>query len=295
MPRRKDGVERNAVIAPMAVRLRAMPCFVLGAGSSVCFRRKVSASNSSESSLKRPEISRRDFVQGRFWGALGFRRKTVIRSDAYKPPLVMRYPKTIEDVASGNPQVSSSEAELHRDSKPAPATSGSSLPEASPLARRRTIPVFRPPGAIDEASFLANCTRCNKCVQVCPHTAIVLAPIRLREAAGTPIIDPDSQPCLMCADFPCITVCEPQVLTHSIPKLMGTARITAQTCLAYNGTTCTVCHERCPVPEAIQVSSGKPTIDENACTGCGVCRYVCPSPENAILLMPIFSRPSIGT
>lgn len=236
-------------------------------------------------------MSRRDFVQGRFWRAIGFRPGLVSRSDAIKMPLVMRYPKTLDDVAAGDQQETTSGAEPFPDLQKAPVVS----PMASPTARRRTIPVLRPPGAIDEVSFLAGCTRCNKCVQVCPHTAIVLAPTRLREAVGTPIIDPDMQPCLMCADFPCIAVCEPQVLTHSIPKLMGTARVTAQTCLAYNGTTCTVCSERCPVPEAICVSNGKPTIDESTCTGCGVCRYVCPSPENAILLMPIFSRPNVGT
>lgn len=204
----------------------------------------------------------------------------------------MRYPKTLEDLAAGNPQETTLEAEQCFDSQSVPVATSLVVPEASPMARRRSIPVFRPPGAIDEVSFLANCTRCNKCAEACPHTAIVLAPTRLREAAGTPIIAPDTQPCLMCADFPCITACEPHVLTHSIPKLMGTARITAQTCLAYNGTTCTVCSERCPVPDAIQISNGKPTIDEEACTGCGVCRYVCPSPENAILLMPIFTRPN---
>ncbi len=218
-----------------------------------------------------------------------------MRSDAYKKPLVMRYPKSLEDVTAANPQETALEAEQPVDLQHLKPASGSVAPDSSTMARRRTIPVFRPPGAIEEVTFLANCTRCNRCVQACPHTSIILAPTRLREVAGTPILYPDTQPCLMCVDFPCIAVCEPQVLTHSIPKLIGTARITAQTCLAYNGTMCTVCSERCPVPNAIRVSSGKPTVDENACTGCGVCRYVCPSPENAILLMPIFARPNIGT
>ncbi len=35
------------------------------------------------------------------------------------------------------------------------------------------------------------------------------------------------------------------------------------------------------------------TVNEETCTGCGVCRYVCPAPENAILLMPAFSRPGL--
>ena len=162
-------------------------------------------------------------------------------------------------------------------------------------ARRRTIPVFRPPGAIDEPSFLAGCTRCDECRKACPQDAIVLAPQRLREAAGTPTIEADHQACIMCEDFPCIAACEPGVLTSLIPPTMGTAKVTEHLCLPHHGTTCTVCSERCPVEDAINVTDGKPTVDESTCTGCGMCRYVCPAPENAILLMPAFVRPALPT
>ena len=73
---------------------------------------------------------------------------------------------------------------------------------------------------------------------------------------------------------------------------MGTARITPQTCLAWNAMTCTVCLEQCPVEGAIVMESGKPRVLEEHCTGCGVCRHVCPAPENAVLLMPTFIRPA---
>lgn len=156
----------------------------------------------------------------------------------------------------------------------------------------RTIPVFRPPGAIEEAQFLVGCMRCGDCITACPYDAIHLAPERLGESvAGTPIIEADTQACLMCEDFPCIASCEPGVLTNRVPPVMGTAVVTEHLCLAYHHTTCTVCSERCPVQGAITVTEGKPTVNEAACTGCGVCRYVCPAPENAILLMPAFARP----
>lgn len=232
-------------------------------------------------------ISRRDFVQGRFWGALGLDRSSGQQlaeddpSQATQRPrrrsLVMRYPKSLREVSAGDPL-------QNRQGQDAP------VPPTS--ARRRTIPVLRPPGAIDEEGFLAGCTRCDRCVQACPHDAILHAPDRFREAAGTPIIDPDHQPCLMCEDFPCIAACQPNVLTQLVPKMMGTAIVTEHLCLAHHGTTCTVCSERCPVEGAIDVRDGKPTVNESTCTGCGVCRYVCPAPENAILLMPSFLRPS---
>jgi ferredoxin-type protein NapG len=190
----------------------------------------------------------------------------------------MRYPQSLADVAAGdlNP------IDIRQDR-------AASLSEMA--ARRRSIPVFRPPGAIEEASFLSGCTRCEACIVACPHSAIIHAPARLREAAGTPIIDPDLQPCLMCADFPCIAACEPGVLTRKIAPAMGTARVTEHLCVAYHGQSCTVCAEECPVPGAIVLEGGKPTVRESICTGCGVCRHVCPAPENAILLMPTFLRP----
>lgn len=242
---------------------------------------------------ERSGMSRRDFVQGRFWQAIGLNRSAkqdrsppTSKTDserhksvgsARRDPLVMRYPKSLREVAAGD-----------SDQEAAAPESESKSPVQ---ARRRTIPVLRPPGAIEEASFLDGCTRCDLCRQACPHDAIIHAPQRLREAAGTPVIDPDHQPCMMCTDFPCITACEPNVLTSLIPKLMGTARITEHLCLPHHGTTCTVCSERCPVSGAIDVTDGKPTINEKQCTGCGVCRHVCPAPENAILLMPTFLRP----
>jgi ferredoxin-type protein NapG len=238
-------------------------------------------------------LSRRDFVRGRFWRALGLGRsssaKTTSPTTRRRRTLVMRYPKSLGEVAAGDDVAT---PEPQADSAIGAASEPVSS-SAATAARRRTIPVLRPPGAIDEESFLAGCTRCKQCIEVCPHNAITLAPDRLREAALTPMIDPDRQPCMMCEDFPCITTCEPGVLTQLVPKMMGTAKVTEHLCLAHHSTTCTVCSERCPVQGAISVCDGKPTINETVCTGCGVCRYVCPAPENAILLMPTFLRPSL--
>ncbi len=224
--------------------------------------------------------SRRAFLQGRLWKFI---------PPARFAPLVTRLPPSeklgderVHD--AGKPR---SIGGIHIDPVPPTDLGNKSAP--------RTMPVFRPPGAIDEFQFLAGCTRCGDCISACPHQAIRTAGDRFGQVAGTPIIEPDVQACLMCEDFPCITSCDPGVLTRSIPPVMGTARVTQQLCLAYHNTTCTVCSERCPVEDAIDVRDGKPTINENTCTGCGVCRYVCPAPGNAILLMPAFARPGLPT
>ena len=41
---------------------------------------------------------------------------------------------------------------------------------------------------------------------------------------------------------------------------------------------------------AIALKQGRPVINEQVCTGCGVCQYVCPAPYNAIAIMPIAGR-----
>ena len=32
--------------------------------------------------------------------------------------------------------------------------------------------------------------------------------------------------------------------------------------------------------------NGRPVINRETCTGCGVCQYVCPAPYNAVLILP---------
>ena len=169
-------------------------------------------------------------------------------------------------------------------------------PQAQAIAR--TFPVLRPPGAVGEADFLAGCTRCGDCITACPLHAVVLAPERLRVVAGTPIIDPAVQPCLMCEDTPCITACEPAVLRRApgapVPAI-GTARIQIMDCLAHQGSTCSACHERCPVPGAFRVEQGRPTVVAEACTGCGICQHVCPAPHNAVIMLPLAERSGISS
>jgi ferredoxin-type protein NapG len=145
---------------------------------------------------------------------------------------------------------------------------------------------------VDEGTFLRECTRCGDCITACPHHAIVKAPLRFRQAAGTPMIDPAVQPCLMCPDTPCISACEPRVLRPEQPLVMGRAMIVEQTCLAHQSLSCTVCSERCPVPGAIELDAGRPRVREDRCTGCGVCFHVCPAPSNAVIVMPLPDRPA---
>jgi ferredoxin len=56
-------------------------------------------------------------------------------------------------------------------------------------------------------------------------------------------------------------------------------------CLAYQGSFCSVCSERCPELGAIIVTQGKPRVNPDRCTGCRICHDVCPAPKNAVFLV----------
>jgi Na+-translocating ferredoxin:NAD+ oxidoreductase RNF subunit RnfB len=63
------------------------------------------------------------------------------------------------------------------------------------------------------------------------------------------------------------------------------ARILPTACSAYRGAECRVCVEHCPIPGAIAVERGRPTVQASLCDGCGRCVVPCPAPRPAILLL----------
>jgi Pyruvate/2-oxoacid:ferredoxin oxidoreductase delta subunit len=66
-------------------------------------------------------------------------------------------------------------------------------------------------------------------------------------------------------------------------------RVRPRLCLAWQGSFCSTCSERCPEEGAIAVEQGRPRVVEERCNGCGVCVQVCPAPLNAFEFLP--SRP----
>lgn len=144
---------------------------------------------------------------------------------------------------------------------------------------------IRPPFAVGEPEFLANCTRCNKCIEACPHDVLFTLSSDLGpRVAGTPAMDLLHRGCHMCADWPCVNVCEPKVLkrpdqddgTPPAPAKLALARIDTTACLPYLGPECGACADSCPVPGALGWENGlKPFIDNEICTGCALCRQAC--------------------
>jgi ferredoxin-type protein NapG len=169
---------------------------------------------------------------------------------------------------------------------------------------QRAIRWVRPPFAHDELDFLIACTRCDKCIEACPHDVIFKLPARLGlQVAGTPAMDLVNKACHLCEDWPCVQACEPEALQfpehnddgagekrRSLPVL-AKAVINSQTCLPYTGPECGACADSCPVPGALLWKGPKPYIDNSRCIGCGLCRQACILEPKAIKINSVYLQP----
>jgi ferredoxin-type protein NapG len=172
------------------------------------------------------------------------------------------------------------------------STLGELLRQAARATERKMVSrrYYRPPGAVEEAAFLALCTRCAACIEVCPVHAIYKARPSAGLAANTPIIDPSLEPCVVCADMPCAKACPTGALVPPADGWahvhMGTLTLDPKICIAFLGAECGACARACPVGEAALRldTEGKPLIIAEGCVGCGVCVRVCPTSPSSLTL-----------
>lgn len=159
---------------------------------------------------------------------------------------------------------------------------------------------IRPPHAIDELSFLLSCTRCNHCIDACPHNIIFSLSAKTgAKVAGTPALDLLNQGCHLCADWPCVTACNDKALLRDtneansesipLPKL-AIITIDRQTCLPFSGPECGACIDSCPVPGALTLDFCRPVINQSVCTGCALCRQSCILDDPAIHVKSLHSQ-----
>lgn len=140
---------------------------------------------------------------------------------------------------------------------------------------------LRPPGAVEEATFLDRCTRCQDCAKACPHGSISFS-----QADGTPVIFPDTVPCYLCHDLPCSAACATEALLLPVgPEAvrMGVAQVSERFCTASQG--CHACVSKCPM-DALGMDFGdmRLRVDSHRCVGCGVCEHVCGSVNDRVAI-----------
>jgi len=163
---------------------------------------------------------------------------------------------------------------------------------------------LRPPGAGLESDFLGACIRCGLCVRDCPYDTLKLARLNDEAVVGTPYFTARDIPCEMCEDIPCVVACPTGALDPKLTDIddsrMGLAvLVDEETCLNFQGLRCDICYRQCPlIGEAITLElrhnarSNKhalflPTVNSEACTGCGKCEQVCVLPQAAIKVLPV--------
>ncbi len=180
-------------------------------------------------------------------------------------------------------------------------TSKKAIEYAEKKVKQRALHWIRPPYAVNELDFLLRCTRCNDCLDACPHNVIFPLEGRLGgSVVGTPALDLLNKGCHLCEDWPCVNACEkkalafPEIKDNSdqedkedkedkeenkqtkkipLPKL-AKATIDSKSCFPYSGPECGACNI-CPVPNALQWDQQRPYINQENCTGCGLCREAC--------------------
>ncbi|VAW98130.1 Ferredoxin-type protein NapF (periplasmic nitrate reductase) [hydrothermal vent metagenome] len=164
---------------------------------------------------------------------------------------------------------------------------------------------IRPPFAIPELEFLLACTRCDACIKACPHDIVFpLAASNGADVMNTPALDLLNKGCRLCEDWPCVTACETQALklpaaedetdsdTDPADKLDLThqprlAKLTIDTenCLPYKGPECGACASACIIEGALEWKMERPSINQQKCTGCAMCREVCITEPKSVLIM----------
>ncbi len=144
---------------------------------------------------------------------------------------------------------------------------------------RRQESVTRMPWLVSEATFLDKCTRCGLCMDACETSIIKIGD------GGYPKVDFALAECSFCEK--CVQVCPEPVFDISQPVPWLYKAKVSQTCLAEQGVYCRTCSDNCETEAISfrPGISETPQIKLSDCSGCGGC--VAPCPVQAISIQSI--------
>lgn len=135
------------------------------------------------------------------------------------------------------------------------------------------VPAVRPPGAIAEVAFTAQCTRCDACIRTCPERII------RRGDGGFPELHFSATGCTFCGQ--CADVCEPRAIERRPgERALAAIATIGPGCVARQGVVCRSCADACE-PSALVFAAAPggmelPEVVAARCNGCGMCVAPCP-------------------
>jgi MauM/NapG family ferredoxin protein len=174
---------------------------------------------------------------------------------------------------------------------------------AAAAKRDSTGRMIRPPGAVPEQAFGAQCIACGQCMKTCPTNALQPCGLgdgfhRLYTPKVVPRIGGCEEKCHACGHA-CPTGAI-RGLTYEEKRFakIGTAVVNRRRCLAWEqNKECLVCDEVCPynaiVPMVVETTTGPfkvPVVDEDLCIGCGMCEQHCPITDKAAIVVYRFGE-----
>jgi len=160
--------------------------------------------------------------------------------------------------------------------------------EVKEVANKNFQDYLLPPGNISLQEFLIKCNKCYECISKCPNESIRVMHNTDSQLNEYPVIIPQENPCYLCSDFPCIDACDTGALTFNNSKQpLGAIQIVEENCFAFQDHYCSSCINSCPKAGlAIYADEkGRPSINQDECSGCGICINVCPSEKPAIRIL----------
>lgn len=131
---------------------------------------------------------------------------------------------------------------------------------------------IRPPWAMENRQFIADCTRCGDCLAQC-ETQIII-----KGEGGFPAVDFSQGECTFCGR--CAEICQQPIFhPRETQPWVHKIHINAQ-CLTQHRIECRTCQDSCPtgaIRFRLQLGGvAQPQVNFEECNGCGACLAGCP-------------------
>lgn len=132
---------------------------------------------------------------------------------------------------------------------------------------------IRPPWSVTNEEFIAQCTRCGECLNVCETHILV------KGDGDFPELNFEHGECTFCGK--CVDICE-QPIFRPKEETPWSYKISISTgCLTEHRIECRSCQDSCPqnaIRFRLQLGGvAKPSVALESCNGCGACVASCPT------------------